>query len=251
MVLNISHLVIIGCSCSYGDELPDPKTQSWAALLGKKLGVPVVNLSTKGGGNDRIHRRLAEYHYKDSTYDNFPLYIIAYSHSSRREEYSLECDDYVVVNVNLAPDWKNDSIGFAAPCILNYNNIIQSRKKLLIQNSVLNFLKLSGKSFLVTDFMPDDHIARLYLKDKFSNMYDDIVSDTNRLSDFAELVTGLPMFSHGHPGHEAQHLLSEYTYNELLRRYDRINVIDAPFTTLVEYNEYYDNTTGHSFNDWI
>lgn len=251
MILNISHLVVIGCSFAYGDELPDPKTQSWAGLLGKKLGVPVVNLSTQGGGNDRIHRRLTEYYYKDLTYTNFPLYIIAYSHSSRREEYLAETNNYTVVNVNLNPNHKPDDYGFAKHCILNYNNIIQARKKLLIQNSVLNFLKINETSFLTTDFIPDDHVARAYLRDKFAKMYEVCYSDANRLENFSDLVQGLPKFQHGHFGHEAQHLLSEHTYTELLSRYDSIKVVDAPFTTLKEYNEYYDNTTGHTTNDWI
>lgn len=251
MILNISHLVVIGCSFAYGDELPDPKTQSWAGLLGKKLGVPVVNLSTVGGGNDRIQRILTEYYYKDLTHTNFPLYIIAYSHSARREEYLAETNDYVVINVNLDTNHKPDDYGFAKPCILNYNNQIQARKKLLIQDSVLNFLKTNKISFLTTDCMPDDHVARKYLKDKFDKMYEVCYSDPNRLEDFSDLVCNLPLLPHGHFGHEAQHVLSEYTYEELLARYDGIKVVDAPFTTLAEYNEYYDNITGHTTNDWI
>lgn len=247
MILNISHVVVIGCSYAYGDGLQDPKTQSWAGLLGKKLSVPVVNLSTKGGGNDRVQRRLVEYYYRDLDYDNHPLYIISYSHSSRREEYIAENKNYMVVDLH--PDSVDDL--FTKPCLINYDEEIQARRKMLIQNTVHHFLKNNNVNYLVTDYMPYSTADIAYLKTKFSKMYDTVHSDSTRLADFVDLVRGLPLLPCLHDGPEAQHILADYIYAEILNRYDTINKIDAPFTTLLEYNNYYDSITGHGHKDWI
>lgn len=51
-------IVAIGDSFTYGDELPDPSTQAWPALLGKKLNKPVLNLGVPGSGNARITKEI-------------------------------------------------------------------------------------------------------------------------------------------------------------------------------------------------
>lgn len=85
-MIEISHLVVNGCSLTYCQELEDPKAQGWPALLAKKLGVPVVNLAYCGSGNDGIARRSMEYFYKDKKFNNKPFYIHAWSYLARRED---------------------------------------------------------------------------------------------------------------------------------------------------------------------
>lgn len=252
MTLQISHLVVVGCSFAYGDELEDPKTQSWSALLGKKLGVPVVNISSKGAGNDRIQRRLFEYHYLDSENKNYPLYIIAYSHSTRREEYLVEANDYVVVDEFLDDNYNKDYT-FARPHVYNCDEKIVNRKKLIIQTSVLNWLKSQNVNYFTTDNIPYNENEKQYLKNNFTAMFNEVMTDSNRLSDFTKLTSHMPKLPGGHDGYEAQTLLADYTFDEIIKRYHSIEVINAPFTTT---SEFYDNfrvlRTGLACDDdWI
>lgn len=61
----MSRLVVFGCSYSYGQGLPDcyiepnmpgptPSEFSWVSILGKNLGLEVMNLSRPGSSNLRI-----------------------------------------------------------------------------------------------------------------------------------------------------------------------------------------------------
>lgn len=49
-------VVANGCSYTRGAELDAPHQESWPAVLGRILGVPVVNLASDGGSNRRIVR---------------------------------------------------------------------------------------------------------------------------------------------------------------------------------------------------
>ena len=87
MNLKISHLVVNGCSYTYGHGICDPVNNGWASIIAKRLGVPLVNLAIPGQGNTAVYRKTMQYFYKDLLYDNNPFYIHAYSQSSRRECY--------------------------------------------------------------------------------------------------------------------------------------------------------------------
>jgi hypothetical protein len=49
-------LIANGCSVTYGTELTDKARESWPAVLGNLLDVPVVNLACTGGSNRRMVR---------------------------------------------------------------------------------------------------------------------------------------------------------------------------------------------------
>jgi hypothetical protein len=53
-------VVANGCSYTRGAELDDPDSQAWPAVLGRELGVPVVNLASDGGSNRRVVRTTVE-----------------------------------------------------------------------------------------------------------------------------------------------------------------------------------------------
>lgn len=252
MTLQISHLVVVGCSFAYGDELEDPKTHSWSALLGKRLGVPVVNLSSKGAGNDRIQRRLFEYHYLDFPNKNNPLYIVAYTQASRREEYLAELGDYMVIDETLDNIFNKD-YNFARPHIYNCDDRIVSRKKLIVQVSILNWLKAQSVNYLTTDNVPYLHDEAQYLADNFNAMFNSVMNDENRLTDFAEIVRDMPKLPGGHDGYEAQEILANYTYEEIINRYQTVEVVTAPFTTTTQfYNNFRTLRTGFNGDgDWI
>ena len=50
----IRRLITHGCSFTYGEELQDPNTGSWPALVADQLGVELVNLGQPAYSNDAI-----------------------------------------------------------------------------------------------------------------------------------------------------------------------------------------------------
>lgn len=253
MSVNISHLVVIGCSFAYGDGLEDPTTQSWPALLAKKIGVPIVNLSSKGGGNDKIQRRLFEYYHLDLNKNNNPFYFISYSHSSRREEYLSATNDYAVIGLNreILNKEKQD-YEFSKAVLSNYDQEIYTRRKLMIQNYIFHFLQSNNLNYLTTDQIPDLTVDLEIVKEKFPIAYETVYSDPNRLINFDIISRKYKPLPCGHDDVEAQQEMAEISYNELIARYSSVNVVDDPYTTLQEYVDHYGKIGMHGGErEWL
>lgn len=250
MTINISHIVVIGCSLSYGQGLNNIKQDSWAGVLAKKLNVPIVNLSTRGGGNDRIMRRLFEYHALDSNNDNNPLYVIAFSHSSRREEYFVELNNYSVVDMHEALEGATPE-NFSFPCVHNYDSFISARKKLMIRSYILDFFKANDTKYLVTDFMPDHEDELEQLSTLYPKPYEKIYSDKFRLEDLREISIKYPRLPCGHDDVEANSEIANYVYDELIARHGSANVTDMKFATLKDYIDHYQIVGATGDIDWL
>jgi hypothetical protein len=250
MSVDISHLVVIGCSFSYGDGLANPKEDSWAGLLSKKLNVPVVNLSSRGGGNDRIMRRLHEYHYLNSSKNNNPFYILAFSHSSRREEYIREDNDYMVVSMNPDPAMMKRA-PFSAPSVLNYDPLISARKKLMVKSYIQDFLTLHNINYLTTDFMPDREDELQSLCEIYPTVYEKVYTDKYRLKNLSEISINYPKLSCGHDGIEAQLEIENYVYDELIARHNEPNAKIQDYTTLQQYIAHYDTVGSKGDIVWL
>lgn len=54
-------LVVNGDSNTWGSELVDRERSTWGAVIGERLGVPVVNLAVPGGSNPRLVRTTVEF----------------------------------------------------------------------------------------------------------------------------------------------------------------------------------------------
>lgn len=259
---DISHLVVIGCSFSYGDGLENPKDQSWPGLLSKKLNIPVVNLSSRGGGNDRIMRRLYEYHYLNSSKNNNPFYIIPFSHSSRREEYVKTTNDYMVghsiistgdyIVVDMKPEPKSMKKGlFSAPSILNYDPLISARKKLMIQSYIADFFSANNLNYLTTDFMPDVEDELSNLQELYPLVYDKIYSDRFKIEDLEKISRNYAKLPCGHDNIEAQIEIGNYVYDELITRYGTPKIKHQDYTTLQQYIEHYKIVGSSGDINWL
>jgi hypothetical protein len=249
-MLNISHLVVIGCSFSYGDGLTKPKEDSWAGLLSKKLNVPVVNLSSRGGGNDRIMRRLYEYHYLNSSKNNNPFYIIAFSHSSRREEYIRAANDYMVISMKPDPILMKKEI-FSSQFVLNHDSFISARKKLMVRSYVSDFLNINNINYLVTDFMPDNEDELQSLNEIYPTVYEKIYTDKYRLKNLNDISIKYPRLPCGHDDVEAQLEIGNYVHDELIARYNEPIVKLHDYTTLRQYIEHYDSVGSKGDMGWL
>jgi hypothetical protein len=249
-MLNISHLVVIGCSFSYGDGLVNPKEDSWAGILSKKLNVPVVNLSSRGGGNDRIMRRLYEYHYLNSSKNNNPFYILPFSHSSRREEYIRAANDYLVMSMKPDPELMKKQT-YSSLFILNHDSFISARKKLMVRSYVSDFLNTNNINYLTTDFMPDSEDELQSLREIYPDVYEKVYADKYRLKNLCEISIKYPRLPCGHDDKEAQIEIGNYVHDELIARYNEPIVKQQDYTTIQQYIAHYDAVGSKGDIAWL
>lgn len=249
-MVDISHLVVIGCSFSYGQGLDNPKEDSWPGILSKKLNVPIVNLSSRGGGNDRIMRRLYEYHYLNSSKNNNPFYVIAYSHSSRREEYIKDSNDYMVVSMKNDPSIMKGQ-PFSTSCILNYDSFVCARRKLMIRSYIADFFKNHNINYLVTDFMPDNEDELQRLSEIYPEPYNRIYEDRYRLKNLGEISIKHPKLQCGHDGIEANLEIGNYVYEELILRYGLPTTLSKDYIALAHYIDHYDLVGNKGDTAWL
>lgn len=249
-MLNISHLVVIGCSFSYGDGLVNPKEDSWAGILSKKLNVPVVNLSSRGGGNDRIMRRLYEYHYLNSSKNNNPFYILPFSHSSRREEYIRAFNDYLVMSMKPDPELMKKQT-YSSLFILNHDSFISARKKLMVRSYVSDFLNTNNINYLTTDFMPDSEDELQSLREIYPDVYEKVYVDKYRLKNLCEISIKYPRLPCGHDDKEAQIEIGNYVHDELIARYNEPIVKQQDYTTIQQYIAHYDAVGSKGDIAWL
>lgn len=253
-MLDISHLVVIGCSLSYGTGLANPKEDSWVGILSKKLNVPVVSLSSPGSGNDRIMRRLFEYHFLNSSKNNNPFYILPFSHSSRREEYMRAANDYLVMSMKPTPAMMEKNT-YSSLFLLNYDSFIAARRKLMFRSYVSDFLNINNINYLVTDFIPDREDQLKSLREIYPIVYEKIYTDKYRLKNLSEISIKYPSLPDGHDGVEAQLEMGNYIHDELIVRYNEPNIKIQDYTTRLEYiAHYYPDSFNKGFiseSEWL
>jgi hypothetical protein len=209
-----------------------------------------VNLASRGGGNDRIMRKLFEY-YSLNSKDSNPLYIIAFSHSSRREEYILKHDEYRIVDLHPSPLVSRAGV-FSWPVIINYNQEIASSRKLMFQSYILNFLKSNNLNYILADHMPDSSDELSQLQKTFPMVFDEVYITPNKIIDLSMLTSQYLPLECGHDGPEAQQFIADYIYEEAISRFSRVNSVAKPFTSLKEYSDYYSRSSEpDGENDWF
>mgnify|MGYP003351991979 CR=1 FL=1 len=84
--VDVTHLVVNGCSWTYGEGLENPNKEAWPALLANHFGLPIVNLAVQGCGNQSITRRTFEYVYENLPTGSKPFFVISWSQDARKEE---------------------------------------------------------------------------------------------------------------------------------------------------------------------
>jgi hypothetical protein len=250
----ITHLVTNGCSFTYGDELTDPKTQAWPALLAKKLGVPIVNLALPGTGNDCILRRTTEYLYENSTTNSKPLVIIAWSQDWRREEWFL--DEYYGVRdynnygiIRFPNDRPNNHYEYAL--LENLSDEDTYRKTLQRKIAMKMLLDTFKTPYLTTIFAHSEYdpVIEKRMKERFSTMYSLINDDKYKIEDMYVLANEYPKCPGGHNGPEAQVAVADHIYNRIIELHGNVSRIDSPYLKLGDFMRYEDYV-GHWFH-WV
>lgn len=252
--IEISHLVVNGCSFTYCQGLNNPKEEGWPALLAKKLGVPVVNLAAKGSGNDGILRRTYEYFYLNQKYNNNPFFLLAWSFATRREEFFVE---YKNLPLN---DFQTISLKGDTPLereiVINLSTdkgmLACERKKMLHWAACIELFNSHNVGYAMTDFMPNSDTS-LYamLKEQFENQYNRVYNDIYKMKNF-QLISkqyekyNLPC---GHSGIESMPAYADCAYEFINDHYD-IKVVRAKngFVDLEMYAT--DTQFMYDMNEW-
>lgn len=78
------HLLTLGDSFTYGEELENPIEQSWPSILAHKIGYRLVNLGTPGNSNPAICRQLLS-HFAAGVEETPNLVVIGWSSPGRME----------------------------------------------------------------------------------------------------------------------------------------------------------------------
>lgn len=244
MSLEISHLVTNGCSFTYCQGLWDPPVEGWPRLLADKLGVPVVNIAIPGSSNEGVYRRTYDYFYKNKINNSKPFYVIAMTQLSRREEYIIEnrngpLHDFQIMSASdnhpLSKEiYRNmDEKGY---CIMQF-------KKLMQWQSLINMFEAHNTPYLTSDYMPDNmRETEKYISKNHSELHYEVYSNSKTLKNFCDITVGYPKaLDHGHDGKEAQVVLADYIYNQLIKRYGEVKPIKTDYLSLKNFRTQHKN----------
>lgn len=226
MNLKISHLVVNGCSYTYGHGISDPINDAWPSLVAKRLGVPLINLAIPGQGNTALYRRTMQYFYKDLLHDNNPFYIHAYTQSSRREAYLSDNENFVIVGGD------GNLSNLEKEIILNSSDhyyCYQHQDKLHRWASINHLLDVHNISHLSSDYMPE---TNTYVND-FIDKHELILKNeleihSGKLKNFNDVTQDFEKTSCLHETVEGHQYLADYVWEEIEKRYNDIEVVKAP-----------------------
>ena len=266
MSLEVTHLVVNGCSLTYCQGIDKPFENGWPALLGKKLGLPVVNLAVQGSGNDSIHRRTYEYFYKCKKLQGKPFYITAFSHATRREEFfksykGKEIEDYHGLDLQASSVDLTATLGlkalpehFEVAHIMNLSYEACERKKYVLWNSLINLFKATNTPYIVADYMPTfvDEVVE-YMIQNYPEIYYNAINDTNNIGEIPKHTKHFKKLSCGHEPQEAMELICNLFYNKITKIYGEIIPVINQEKTYYTLKEYYPPKTQRllHYNEWI
>jgi len=253
MTTKITHLVVNGCSWTYGAGLKNPVEESWAGLIAKRLNLPLVNLALPGCGNDSIHRRTYDYIFQNLCFKNNPLVIVAWSQMTRREAWFNETKSYE--DIHIGPDSEIDKFNHhQLGHLLEYNTEDHCRRTLLFQSSLKATLRLFNITHLTTDYSHNEdsqwkfNETAMDIKEKNSEMFN-FIHDRFHLSPFSELVRTVNKLPCGHEDIEGHNIIAEFVLSKISELIGEITPdTDSQFLSLKDFeNKKYYNTNNNAW----
>lgn len=227
--MDITHLVVNGCSWTYCYGLDDQKSQGWPALVAKELGIPVVNIAFPGSGNDSINRRNYEYVYENLPTQSKPLFLIFWTQSWRREAwYNTGAAGYRGVH----PAANNDEHEKAL--VEHWNEEDFVRRALLHKLSSINLFKTYNIPFLTADFAREDISivdTAIDMKKALDNEKCHLVRDDISLG----IINSYPKLPCKHDGIEAQKETAKWWIKQIHDNFSPIGAIKGDFLSLDKY----------------
>ena len=231
--LKISHLVVNGCSYTYGHGISDPIKDCWASIVAKHLGVPLVNLALPGQGNTAIYRRTMQYFYKDLLHDGNPFYIHAYTQSSRRECYLSDGgspQQFFIV------DGYGTHSQLEKEIILNSDDhyyCLMEQDKLHRWASINSLLDANNISHLMTDYMPRTGETTNDFIEKYETILtNELELHPGKLQNFNIVTQDFEKTICQHETVEGHKYLAEYIIKQIEKRYNDIEVVESTHAKL-------------------
>jgi len=238
-MLEISHLVVNGCSFTYCQGLDNPQINGWPALLANKLNVPVVNLAALGSGCDGIYRRTMEYFHKNLSTNSKPFYIISWSAATRREEFlainrsNPEFNDYCNLHVLRPTTTLERELSYQ---FSSYETVKAAEKrKYNYWAGILNLLQNHKVPYFMTDAIPCDYIIKEYLENEYTEIYNFCVNDKYKIVDHETILTNDCWLPCGHFNEKANRIWADYIYNEFIKLYPDYTIIQSDYLKLIDF----------------
>lgn len=234
--LKISHLVVNGCSYTYGHGISDPIKDGWASIIAKRLGVPLVNLSIPGQGNQAIFRRTMQYFYKDLLHDNNPFYIHAYTQSSRRECYLSQVPKNQLPHHFYIVDGYSTHTQLEKEIILNSDDhyyCLMEQDKLHRWSSINGLLDSHNIPHLMSDYMPvTNGLVNEFIDKHETILANELELHPGKLRNFNEITQDFEKTPCLHETVEGHKHLADFVLAEIAERYDEIEVTDCKHAKL-------------------
>jgi len=241
--MQVSHLVVNGCSWTYGSELDSPEEESWPKLVANKLGIPVVNLAIPGSGNDSILRRTSEYLFQNLAFNSKPLVIIAWSQITRREGWDKTLGQYN--GIHIGPDSESiDKMNHSQLSHLyEYDMIDHCRRNLLYKVHMRNLLENFKIPFLHGNYYIKDYSdyvtekSGLLVQSKFKQMYDYVHEDEFFWKKpLSNLVSRLPVTKFGHQTKHGHVVIADHINKMLAEKFKGFDYIQIPYLDLNQFD---------------
>ena len=240
--MEITHLVVNGCSWTYCQGLPDLTVNGWPALLAKKLGVPLVNLAVPGSGNDTIHRRVYEYYFEDLPNNNKPLYVIGWTQPWRREAW---CRKYYNTNMPEGyasisfPDNKPKNF-YEAALLDNWSEEDFLRRTMLYQLSIDSLFKSANTPYIGSFFaepIQANAEETFNALTKYKNHFNFIDNNTHTIDPVYKVLGQFEKLPCGHEGQDAMDATADYFYDNIIQKYGSITHVLGKYVSLKDFNK--------------
>lgn len=245
--LDVDCLYVNGDSWAYGSELRNPdrldvtddfdpvhdtyrQRVCWASLMGKQLGLPVINKGWAGGSNQRIMRTMLADITNLKREGRKPLAIIAWTQMQRFELFDTKAGHY---HEFVGPS-SQDSHKIGLDIWQNYSSdrsdLIAYLQHIIFMDA---FLKINNVPYLGTnvfrhnwnileDLAKDPDIApHLYQLSKTVKVADHLynASISQVLTPHVDVVYG----AGGHPLERGQEIIAEHLHSKLIQLYQLKN----------------------------
>lgn len=235
--LTISHLVVNGCSYTYGHGIDNPTKDGWPALVAKELGVPLINLAFPGQGNQAIFRKTMNYFLHDLGNDNNPFYIHAYTQSARRELYHATDKWGGPLQIYRLIDGSDDTgTPLMKEALLqtdDYGYCLFELEKWQQWVAINSLLDAHNVNHFHTNYMPQtDGNTVEWFDTNFFHIKANIESHPGKLKNFNVVTKELPKTPCQHETEKGHRCVADYIMSQIHKRYTEIEVVEQKHSTL-------------------
>ena len=235
--LTISHLVVNGCSYTYGHGIDNPTKDGWPALVAKELGVPLINLAFPGQGNQAIFRKTMNYFLHDLGNDNNPFYIHAYTQSARRELYHATDKWGGPLQIyRLIDGSDNTGSSLMKEALLqtdDYGYCLFELEKFQQWVAINSLLDAHNVNHFHTNYMPQtDGNTIEWFNTNYFHIKANIESHLGKLKNFNEVTKHLPKTPCQHETEKGHRCVADYIMSQIHKRYTEIEVVKQKHSTL-------------------